>query len=64
MVDPLLGILLAVGQAAGGWVGAAVALKRGAGLIRGLLVVAVILSGVKLLGGFDLLSQLIDQGGP
>ena len=60
MVDLLLGIVLAVGQAAGGWIGAAVALERGAGLIRGLLVVAVILSGVKLLGGFELVSQLLD----
>lgn len=43
------GLLLAIGQAAGGWLGAVTALKRGEGFIRGVLLVVVFLSALKLL---------------
>jgi len=48
-LDWLAGLLLAAGQAIGGWLGAAAALKRGARLIRITLVVVVIATAVKLL---------------
>lgn len=51
MVDLWLGLLLSVGQAVGGWLGAAAALSRGERLIRAVLAVAVIASAVKLLWG-------------
>ena len=44
-----LGAILAVGQALGGWLGAALALLRGAVLIRWALVVVVVATAVKLL---------------
>jgi len=42
-------LALSVGQALGGWLGAAATLRRGERLIRALLVVAVVASAVKLL---------------
>lgn len=50
-IDWLAGGLLAVGQAAGGWLGAAAALERGARFIRFALVVVVMATAVKLLVG-------------
>lgn len=44
------GLALALGSAGGGWVGARLAVERGAGLIRGVLVAAVVVSASKMLG--------------
>jgi len=44
------GLVLAAGNAAGGWIGARLALRRGAGFIRAVLVAAVVASAAKLLG--------------
>jgi uncharacterized membrane protein YfcA len=52
-VSPWPGLLLAAGQAAGGWIAATAALKKGAGLIRAMLALAVVLVGLKLLGALD-----------
>lgn len=43
------GLLLAVGQAAGAWVGAGLALERGAGLVRALLAIVLVIAAVRLL---------------
>lgn len=43
------GLVLACGQAAGAWVAASLALEKGAGLIRLMLAVVVLLSAIKLL---------------
>jgi uncharacterized membrane protein YfcA len=56
-VNLWLGLLLAVGQAAGAWVGAAAALKRGATLIRLVLAVTVVVMALELLGVRDILGQ-------
>jgi uncharacterized membrane protein YfcA len=48
-VDYVLGAVLALGQALGGWFGALAALERGERLIRALLVLAVLASALKLL---------------
>jgi uncharacterized protein len=48
-VDVFLGLVLSVGQAAGGWLGANAALRRGEGFIRITLALVVIASGLKLL---------------
>ncbi|MBW2285274.1 MAG: sulfite exporter TauE/SafE family protein [Deltaproteobacteria bacterium] len=50
-----LGLLLAVGNAGGGWLAAKLAIERGAGLVRWFLIAVVIVSAVKLLGLLDLL---------
>lgn len=50
-VDLIAATALSIGQAIGGWLGASAALKRGERLIRGMLVVAVVGSAVKLLWG-------------
>lgn len=44
------GLVLAAGNAAGGWIGARLALRRGATFVRGVLVAAVLASAAKLLG--------------
>jgi len=44
------GIALAAGNGVGGWLGARMALRRGAGFVRAVLVVAVLASAAKLLG--------------
>ncbi|MBW1771925.1 MAG: sulfite exporter TauE/SafE family protein [Deltaproteobacteria bacterium] len=50
-----MGLLLAVGNAGGGWLAAKLAIERGAGLVRWFLIAVVIVSAVKLLGLLDLL---------
>ena len=50
-----LGLLLAVGNAGGGWLAAKLAIERGAGLVRWFLIAVVIVSAAKLLGLLDLL---------
>ena len=47
-VDIVLGLVLAVGQAAGGYVSARVALKRGAGWVRWLLIIAALVAAVRM----------------
>jgi uncharacterized membrane protein YfcA len=43
------GLIMAVGQALGAWLGAAAALKRGENFVRGVLAAAVLLTATKLL---------------
>ncbi|MBW1944993.1 MAG: sulfite exporter TauE/SafE family protein, partial [Deltaproteobacteria bacterium] len=50
-----MGLLLAVGNAGGGWLAAKLAIERGAGLVRWFLIAVVIVSAAKLLGLLDLL---------
>lgn len=49
-VDWLLGLMVAGGQALGGWLGAAAAIERGEPLIRAFLAAAVVLTALHLLG--------------
>jgi uncharacterized protein len=49
MVHWPFAVLLAVGQALGGWLGASAALKRGEGFVRAVLAVVVLLTAIKLL---------------
>jgi uncharacterized membrane protein YfcA len=49
MVHWQFGILLSIGQALGGWLGASHALRRGEGFVRALLAVVVLLTATKLL---------------
>ena len=44
------GIALAAGNAIGGWIGAHVAVRKGEGWIRAVLVAALVASAVKLMG--------------
>ncbi len=48
-INWLLGIMLAVGNALGAWVGAKLSIKKGDKLIRIVLIVSIILMAVKLL---------------
>jgi uncharacterized membrane protein YfcA len=54
-----MGILLAAGNALGGWVAAKMAVERGAVFVRWLLIAVVAVSAAKLLGVFDLILGLI-----
>ena len=54
-----LGLLLAVGNAGGGWLAAKLAIERGAGLVRWFLIAVVIVSAAKLLGLLDLLINIL-----
>lgn len=49
MVNWPFGVLLAIGQGFGGWLGATATLRRGEGFIRAVLAVTVLLTAVKLL---------------
>ena len=53
-----IGLVLAVGNASGGWVASKMAVEKGAGFVRWLLIAVIIVSATKLLGGFDLIVQL------
>ncbi len=53
-----VGLLLAVGNASGGWIATRIAVKRGAGFVRWLLIAVIIVSAAKLLGVFDWAGQL------
>ncbi|HEY83658.1 MAG TPA: sulfite exporter TauE/SafE family protein [Chloroflexi bacterium] len=50
-----MGLLLAIGNAAGGWVAARMAMEKGAVFVRWLLIAVVAVSAAKLLGLFDLI---------
>ncbi len=54
----LVGVLLALGQAAGAWIGAHVALDRGVGLVRGMLLLVIGLSSLQLFGVWGWLWRL------
>ncbi|MDX1523332.1 MAG: sulfite exporter TauE/SafE family protein [Anaerolineae bacterium] len=54
----LFGILLAIGNALGGWVAARVAVERGADFVRWLLIGVILISAAQLLGLFTFISQL------
>jgi len=56
-VDWGVGIILAVGNAFGGWVAAQMAVKRGAQFVRWLLIAVVIISALNFLGVFDLIKS-------
>jgi uncharacterized membrane protein YfcA len=49
-----LGLLLGAGQAAGAWVAAHFAIKRGAGFVRWIVIVIVVCSAVALFAGIGL----------
>lgn len=51
-VDWVYGFLLAAGSMAGGWMGAKTAVKKGAGFIRIILLVTIVIASLKLLGLF------------
>lgn len=53
-----LGILLAIGNALGGWVAARMAVERGAVFVRWLLIAVVAVSAAQLLGLFELIAGL------
>ena len=53
-----IGLIVAVGQMAGAWVAARMAVKRGAVFVRWLLIAVVAVSAAQLLGLFDLVAGL------
>jgi len=55
----LFGIIVAIGQIAGGWVGAKVAVDKGAVLVRRLLIAVIVVSSLNLLGVIDWVSNLL-----
>ena len=57
-VNYLYGIVLAIGQGVGGWLGSKVAVSWGPKVVRVILLVAVMASAVKLTGLFDLVVGL------
>jgi uncharacterized membrane protein YfcA len=57
-VKYMYGIVLAVGQGAGGWLGSRVAVSWGPRVVRIILLVAIMASAVKLTGLFDLILRL------
>jgi uncharacterized membrane protein YfcA len=52
-VDWTIGFILAIGNMTGAWIGAKVAIERGAVWVRRLLIAVVIISALNLLGIFD-----------
>lgn len=58
-VDWGLGLTLAIGNMLGAWVGAKVAIEKGAVWVRRLLILVVIVSAAKLLGLFNLIGGLL-----
>lgn len=55
-VELSVGLVLAVGNMSGAWVASRMAVKRGAGFVRWLLIGVVIVSAFMLLGLFDLIA--------
>ena len=49
--------LLAIGNSLGGWVGAKMAVEKGAVFVRWLLIAVVAVSAAQLLGIFDLVTR-------
>lgn len=55
-----VGILLAIGNAIGGWIAARMAVERGAVFVRWLLIAVVAVSALELLGVFDFVWNLVN----
>lgn len=55
----LYGIILAVGQGIGAWLGSRVAVSWGPGVVRIILLVAIMASALKLTGVFDLIGRIL-----
>jgi len=53
-----IGILLAIGNALGGWVAAHMAVERGAGFVRWVLILVVAVAAIRQLGLFDLIGRI------
>lgn len=53
-----IGLIMAIGSMLGAWVGARVAVKRGAVFVRWLLIAVVLVSAADLLGVFELVRRL------
>ena len=53
-----IGLLLALGNALGGWAAAKMAVKQGAGFVRWLLIIVVFIAAMRQLGVFDLIGGL------
>jgi uncharacterized membrane protein YfcA len=53
-----VGLLLAIGNALGGWIAAKMAIERGANFVRWLLIIVVAVSAAELLGVFDFIIAL------
>ena len=53
-----VGLILAVGNMAGAWVAARMAVKRGAKFVRWLLIAVIIIAASKFLGIFELIASL------
>lgn len=49
-IDYTFGFILAIGNAVGGWIAAKVTVKKGEGIIRFVLIVAILLMSIKLMG--------------
>lgn len=58
-VDWFVGLVLAVGNMAGAWVGTKTAVKRGAEFVRWILIAVVVVSAALLLGLEDLVRSLL-----
>lgn len=58
-VDYLVGFILAIGSMLGAWVGAHVAVEKGAEWVRKLLILVIIVSAANLLGAFDWIGNLL-----
>lgn len=57
-INYLYGIVLAVGQGIGGWLGSRVAVSWGPKVVRIILLVAILASALKLTGLFDIMVRL------
>jgi uncharacterized membrane protein YfcA len=57
-VDWLVGLILAIGNMAGAWVAAKIAVEQGAVWVRRLLIAVVVVAAANLLGLFDLIAGL------
>jgi uncharacterized membrane protein YfcA len=53
-----VGLLLAIGNALGGWMAAKMAIKQGANFVRWLLIIVIAVSAAELLGVFDWIMAL------
>lgn len=53
-----VGLLLAVGNSTGAWIASKMAVKRGAGFVRYILIAVVVVSAANLLGIFSWIGQL------
>ncbi len=59
-VDYKTGLVLAAGNMAGAWIGSKFAVKKGAAFVRYILIIALILSSVKLFGLLDFILEVLN----